>query len=132
MSLPAWGVWIEMISCCTLSTQDKSLPAWGVWIEITGTTDIPLGCCCHSPHGECGLKYPASDPISKIQWSLPAWGVWIEICIYPVYQLFLSSLPAWGVWIEIPEVSSSVSAAPSLPAWGVWIEIMVPETITGH
>ena len=34
MSLPAWGVWIEIdIRKCYLSLS-VSLPAWGVWIEI--------------------------------------------------------------------------------------------------
>ena len=57
VSLPAWGVWIEIYSAVKNCSFSKSLPAWGVWIEI--------GCDCRgyswmysrSPHGECGLKY---------------------------------------------------------------------------
>ena len=36
-----------------------SLPAWGVWIEMV----LPVLRCrpapCRSPHGECGLKFVA-------------------------------------------------------------------------
>ena len=34
-SLPAWGVWIEMLELSAVLCDSKSLPAWGVWIEIT-------------------------------------------------------------------------------------------------
>ena len=59
MSLPAWGVWIEISTKCRFNIGTPSLPAWGVWIEIL---DII---------------------IPRIAWnvSLPAWGVWIEIVI---------------------------------------------------
>ena len=33
-SLPAWGVWIEIIYPFVCHIREKSLPAWGVWIEI--------------------------------------------------------------------------------------------------
>ena len=34
MSLPAWGVWIEIVVIIVLLFLPASLPAWGVWIEI--------------------------------------------------------------------------------------------------
>ena len=34
-SLPAWGVWIEIMSMYQIKKEVLSLPAWGVWIEIT-------------------------------------------------------------------------------------------------
>ena len=34
---------------------------------------------CHSPHGECGLKWEYEDTGLTPEQSLPAWGVWIEI-----------------------------------------------------
>ena len=54
-SLPAWGVWIEILcrgydGRCWL----RSLPAWGVWIEITLMTSYRILLFSHSPHGECG------------------------------------------------------------------------------
>ena len=34
MSLPAWGVWIEIDTVTVSDAERGSLPAWGVWIEI--------------------------------------------------------------------------------------------------
>ena len=35
LSLPAWGVWIEIITGGSFTaSRNSSLPAWGVWIEI--------------------------------------------------------------------------------------------------
>ena len=34
LSLPAWGVWIEIKLNQEDSGKMMSLPAWGVWIEI--------------------------------------------------------------------------------------------------
>ena len=34
LSLPAWGVWIEITSLTHTYRPIPSLPAWGVWIEI--------------------------------------------------------------------------------------------------
>ena len=57
-----------------------SLPAWGVWIEINGAElQQNLG-GSHSPHGECGLKSQYLQYPTLLIVSLPAWGVWIEIC----------------------------------------------------
>ena len=57
MSLPAWGVWIEIVRFCkSFIMVLSSLPAWGVWIEIRP------------------LVY-----FFDYNKSLPAWGVWIEI-----------------------------------------------------
>ena len=33
-SLPAWGVWIEILINDNVEVESASLPAWGVWIEI--------------------------------------------------------------------------------------------------
>ena len=56
---------------------------------------------CHSPHGECGLKYVSRYHKTVTSWSLPAWGVWIEISGSSTSSGGKVSLPAWGVWIEI-------------------------------
>ena len=34
LSLPAWGVWIEISTRTGIILEKRSLPAWGVWIEI--------------------------------------------------------------------------------------------------
>ena len=34
LSLPAWGVWIEIELTEQQEKEMRSLPAWGVWIEI--------------------------------------------------------------------------------------------------
>ena len=56
VSLPARGVWIEIMLGYSGSMPSESLPARGVWIEIS---NLAAGC--------------RSSP------SLPARGVWIEI-----------------------------------------------------
>ena len=56
-SLPAWGVWIEILpEPEPIIVLGVSLPAWGVWIEMRG-----------------------EELNSVMEQSLPAWGVWIEI-----------------------------------------------------
>ena len=43
-SLPAWGVWIEIMLIPKSLIAFSSLPAWGVWIEIviTGLISKPI------------------------------------------------------------------------------------------
>ena len=131
--------------------QELSLPAWGVWIEIARCKTRTCGRPCHSPHGECGLKLllilklplPRShSPHGECglksftyffficcHMSLPAWGVWIEILSFNGRMVVFASLPAWGVWIEIQLLHYvQLHGKMSLPAWGVWIEITL---ITG-
>ena len=55
-SLPARGVWIEIISISAPSLSNSSLPARGVWIEIWMIKDGKQVEYGHSPRGECGLK----------------------------------------------------------------------------
>ena len=58
MSLPARGVWIEIVHWFVWLVIKESLPARGVWIEIIVTVnDFDLTFNGHSPHGECGLKF---------------------------------------------------------------------------
>ena len=78
-SLPARGVWIEIITSSAIWSIISSLPARGVWIEI-------------------GTKARSRPSRS----SLPARGVWIEIHHgRSSTKDGASSLPARGVWIEI-------------------------------
>ena len=100
-----------------------SLPAWGVWIEISVNAVSLASRLRHSPHGECGLKSKLMCLISRQKRSLPAWGVWIEIGRDRRNDRKVWSLPAWGVWIEICANSFPSFTSWSLPAWGVWIEI---------
>ena len=58
---------------------DMSLPSWGVWIEIRMFVLDRLNRPRHSPHGECGLKYVMTSLTYQSKKSLPSWGVWIEI-----------------------------------------------------
>ena len=79
-SLPAWGVWIEIVGSGAKDDIAMSLPAWGVWIEIVDVSHDIARRRGHSPHGECGLKSLTPPPrFSLLPRSLPAWGVWIEI-----------------------------------------------------
>ena len=57
MSLPAWGVWIEINTNFQAIIPPTSLPAWGVWIEIQNLSYWAKAGQSRSPHGECGLKY---------------------------------------------------------------------------
>ncbi len=38
------------------SKRTMSLPAWGVWIEMLFSLYLSSSVNSHSPHGECGLK----------------------------------------------------------------------------
>ena len=78
-----------------------SLPAWGVWIEIHISHNRKKQLESRSPHGECGLKSRNRGNVQKILSSLPAWGVWIEMRNTVGELSGLRSLPAWGVWIEM-------------------------------
>ena len=101
-SLPAWGVRVEIDQRGYEMRGIESLPAWGVRVEIgLGLGGRPIR-RCHSPHGECGLKYHAHDRAVLVGKSLPAWGVRVEIGgvrLHPRIQH--ESLPAWGVRVEI-------------------------------
>ena len=55
-----------------------SLPTRVVWIEIGWDWDY-AACRSHSPHGECGLKFPTIKGSPASGASLPTRGVWIEI-----------------------------------------------------
>ena len=73
-----------------------SLPAWGVWIEIIKLCPFDQFTGSRSPHGECGLK---SKPLVGLRLpipSLPAWGVWIEISIKPIVLTVKSVAPRMG------------------------------------
>ncbi len=136
-----------------LSDISRSLPAWGVWIEIVWSDKQFDEVASHSPHGECGLKSRCMYALLSELVSLPAWGVWIEI-MDPVRHSYnldghsphgecglksasvpdqapgFPSLPAWGVWIEIDQrADCSDPRSWSLPAWGVWIEIRLASWI---
>ena len=74
-SLPAWGVWIEILAEMERAGEvHKSLPAWGVWIEIG-----------NSPKKR-----------ENISGSLPAWGVWIEIVFAAGTRAFAPVAPRMG------------------------------------
>ena len=104
-----------------------SLPAWGVWIDIIWFLSAFICHLCHSPHGECGLKYNRKALPFVAGRSLPAWGVWIEIysrvCTRPVNCDRHSPHGECGLKFCVPVFV--VLCPASLPAWGVWIEIHV-------
>ena len=81
-SLPARGVWIEIITTAIDVASARSLPARGVWIEILMTFYITMVFLSHSPRGECGLKLIDVDLVNNTLQSLPARGVWIEILMH--------------------------------------------------
>ena len=58
LSLPARGVWIEILTVSRLNLNPPSLPARGVWIEISLSTLVICRKSGRSPQGECGLKLP--------------------------------------------------------------------------
>ena len=82
--------------------MEESLPAWGVWIEMVKGRYDGKRKYGRSPHGECGLKLAVIAGLTRYPASLPAWGVWIEIlCVDVAISKPNASLPAWGVWIEM-------------------------------
>ena len=127
MSLPAWGVRVEILQSDRYFHFVVSLPAWGVRVEIS-RRDSPEWIPRHSPHGECGLKYTPFDRKPVDRTSLPAWGVRVEIGSGTGIAAAPSSLPVWGVRVEIWPGSSAMAAPQSLPAWGVRVEILNAST----
>ena len=80
MSLPAWGVRVEIDNRHDIAWSYESLPAWGVRVEIT----------CSPPRA------------TRRRSSLPAWGVRVEMSgTAPRLSTTPTSLPAWGVRVEI-------------------------------
>ncbi len=78
-----------------------SLPALGVWIEIVNDNTNKHKTERHSQHWECGLKCQKWRTRCAHGSSLPALGVWIEIRLSYSSASCCWSLPALGVWIEI-------------------------------
>ena len=103
-SLPAWGVRVEIRnSLISLAMSLRSLPAWGVRVEMRRSLRCAATTRRHSPHGECGLKYQARLRKVRSPWSLPAWGVRVEINRQSCERAPQESLPAWGVRVEISQ-----------------------------
>ena len=52
-------------------------------LKFPGAGEQELNNCRHSPRGECGLKFPGAGEQELNNWSLPARGVWVEIAEHP-------------------------------------------------
>ncbi len=72
-SLPARGVWIEIVNMRSHYENQSSLPARGVWIEIT----------------------EMEQQENRLQ-SLPARGVWIEISNFSYFSYVAKVAPRKG------------------------------------
>ena len=108
-----------------------SLPAWGVWIEIFPVDETSAYFPGHSPHGECGLKYVSKGYVTENVQSLPAWGVWIEIRTSGIaYRPAYRHSPHGECGLKLFPSRNTFSTPSSLPAWGVWIEMITIGTET--
>ena len=101
LSLPAWGVWVEIFGCFDLRGSFASLPAWGVWVEISQATNALIAASRHSPHGGCGLKYDDLVKLAVIVGHSPHGECGLKFSGNRDEQVGNTSLPAWGVWVEI-------------------------------
>ena len=79
---------------------------------------------CHSPHGECGLKYAEVGERFVPVLSLPAWGVRVEIEVHQRGSRVSACHSPHGecglksaCFVEREHVNES------LPAWGVRVEM---------
>ena len=82
---------------------------------------------CHSPCGECGLKYRFCRVVMHRKRSLPMRGVWIEM----LHQYHRNNCagghsPCGECGLKSSICSAAIPAARSLPMRGVWIEINEP------
>ena len=57
-----------------------SLPAWGVWIEIAVEPYNLIYRPGHSPHGECGLKYLHRKQILRLLSHSPHGECGLKLC----------------------------------------------------
>ena len=103
-SLPAWGVWIEIGWICSTRAAQKSLPAWGVWIEMFCAILENGLLFCRSPHGECGLKFQHRGFVQAFH---------------------VGRSPHGECGLKFIDLANTVDSLQSLPAWGVWIEIEI-------
>ena len=56
---------------------------------------------CHSPHGECGLKFDRLNRYSFAICHSPHGEGGLKLAAVIVMCAAIASLPAWGVWIEM-------------------------------
>ena len=96
-----------------------SLPAWGVWIEIRHIVQSERIVSGRSPHGECGLK---SVPVYvwhvKLASRSPHGECGLKSVTIAGITAVTKSLPAWGVWIEIPTAKPHGAAGSVAPRMG--------------
>ena len=115
LSLPAWGVWIEIVRTakpCAVGSGRSPHGECGLKWNLLFMPGKPSN--SRSPHGECGLKstlpprlaYPCSRRSPHGECGLKL-EIWWQITIVE------RSLPAWGVWIEMRLIFITVPAAPS-------------------
>ena len=107
-----------LIEAVNLHIILQSLPAWGVRVEINWLAYEFSALVCHSPHGECGLKFVKLIGNLHGLTSLPAWGVRVEICTIYAASIMCMSLPAWGVRVEICPVTHLPSSPAVTPRMG--------------
>ena len=122
-SLPARGVWVEIIWLLRMVPAPKSLPARGVWVEIIVSSPPQGRPPGHSPHGECGLKSELVPAAVEARRHSPHGECGLKSSKSPSLLNNFASLPARGVWVEISSPSPSLIGSLSLPARGVWVEI---------
>ena len=123
-SLPARGVWIEILLRSAAGWCFRSLPARGVWIEIYSRTNLAKTAESLPARGVWIEIWSMSVSTRVMYPSLPARGVWIEMSTQAqCCSLTFQSLPARGVWIEIFRRTTPPLRDESLPARGVWIEM---------
>ena len=124
MSLPAWGVRVEMRPKAAIRRASSSLPAWGVRVEMLSSATCSSGMRGHSPHGECGLKSPALQGLADRRCHSPHGECGLKSAWTAMILLRAWSLPAWGVRVEIDLARDDARTVGSLPAWGVRVEIL--------
>ena len=118
-SLPARGVRVEIRRLRPrLQPMPSSLPARGVRVEILMPVSTISLSTCHSPQGECGLKFHVRHACHIDASSLPARGVRVEIPPDWLPSQRHRSLPARGVRVEIPPLRPDTACGTVTPRKG--------------
>ena len=122
LSLPAWGVWIEISrSGCPGGTYSHS-PHGECGLKST-VTPAKYKENCHSPHGECGLKLSVSILLSYISSHSPHGECGLKSGADLRKHVPVRHSPHGECGLKYDCHDRIAPLLPSLPAWGVWIEI---------
>ena len=118
LSLPARGVWVEIEAVPQYGDTTPSLPARGVWVEIVILLLLDATPVCHSPHGECGLKFVLSKSMYFCTCHSPHGECGLKFERRPRIGVHLGHSPHGECGLKYIQAKNSRNQAPVTPRTG--------------